>query len=206
MEGYMENAHGHMVPVDQVKEIDKFQHDTVMEMVGHVLSERKAMSRLKGRMMGDFEAYVQTSLEEYGVKRGGKKGNVTLHSYDGKYKIERAKQEHIAFDEKLGAAEALIGECLQEWSESSPGKLKAVINDAFQVDDEGRVKVGRILGLRRLKIDDDRWNEAMRAINDSLQVIGSKSYIRAYERQEDGSYKALSLNMSDIPLGLDEEE
>ncbi|MFW5499616.1 MULTISPECIES: DUF3164 family protein [unclassified Maridesulfovibrio] len=206
MEGYMENAQGHQVPLDQVKEIDKLRHETVMELVGQVHNERKVMSRLKGRMMGDIEAFVQTSLEEYGVKRGGKKGNVTLHSFDGKYKIERAMQEHMVFDERLEAAETLIGECLQEWSEGSPGELKAVINDAFKVDSEGRVKVGRILGLRRLKINDERWNEAIRAINDSLQIVGSKSYVRVYERQEDGSYEALSLNMASIPLGLDEEE
>lgn len=198
MEGYMEDAQGRLVPLGQIEEIDKQRHELVMELVGQAHTQREAMRDFKSKIMGDVEAFVQLSAEEYGVNIGGKKGNVTLYSFDGKYRIQRSITEHFMFDERLQAAKELVDQCLKEWTEGSPGELKAIVNDAFQVDKEGLINVNRILGLRRLKIADERWKTAMKAISDSLQTVGSKAYFRISERQEDGSYKYLPLDMAKI--------
>lgn len=198
MDGYMENAQGHMVPLDQVKEIDKQRHELVMELVGQVQIQREAMRDLKGKIMGDIEAFVQLSAEEYDTKIGGKKGNITIHSFDGKYKIQRAISDNLVFDERLQVAQELIGQCLSEWTKGSPGELKAIVDKAFDTDKEGKINVARVLGLRSLKIDDLRWKKAMDAIGDSLHAVGSKTYFRVSERQEDGSYKYLPLDMAKI--------
>jgi hypothetical protein len=192
----MEDAQGRLVPLDQVKEIDRERDTLVMELVGQVKAMRSAMRDLKGQIMGEIEAFVQLSAEQHGAQLGGKKGNVTLVSYDGRYKVVRQISEHLSFDEQLQAAKALIDECIKEWTENSRTELQVLINDAFQVDKEGKINTGRVLGLRRLDIKDDRWKRAMDAISDSLQVTGTKAYVRIYERQEDGSYKALPLDMA----------
>jgi hypothetical protein len=36
----------------------------------------------------------------------------------------------------------------------------------------------------------------MEAIADSLQVVGSKKLLRAYERQDDGSYASIPLDLA----------
>jgi hypothetical protein len=198
MEGYMENARGHQVPLDQVKEIDRVRHELVLEKVELFRAMRQELRDLKADTMGDIEAFVQLSGEKYGVKVGGDKGNITLMSYDGKYQIKRQISEHLAFGEQLQAAKELIDECIKEWTQGSRTELRALINDAFQVDKEGRINTGRILGLRRLKIDDERWARAMDAISDSLQVVGSKAYVRIYERNADGSYSAVALDMAKV--------
>ena len=41
--------------------------------------------------------------------------------------------------------------------------------------------------LRRHKIEDDRWQRAMQAIGDSLQILDSKAYVRVYERDAHGN-------------------
>ena len=72
-----------------------------------------------------------------------------------------------------------------------------LVNDAFQVDREGKISTGRVLGLRRLDINDDKWQQAMRAIADSMNVSGTKPYIRFYERNErSDEYVAISLDMA----------
>jgi hypothetical protein len=38
----------------------------------------------------------------------------------------------------------------------------------------------------------------MRAISDSVQVASSKTYLRFYERQEDGSYSQIPLDIASI--------
>ena len=57
-----------------------------------------------------------------------------------------------------------------------------MIQETFRADKEGNLSVGRILGLRRWDIKDPRWKAAMKAIGDSIQVVGSKQYARFYER------------------------
>jgi hypothetical protein len=157
------------------------------------------MAAFKAAAFGDIEAFVELSAEQYGAKLGGKKGNVTLLSFDGKYKIQRAIQEGIAFDERLQASKALIDECLHEWTEGARPELLTIVNDAFRVDQKGDIRTARVLALRRLDITDPRWQEAMQAIGDACQVIGSKAYVRFYERIGQGDqYRAISLDIASI--------
>ncbi|HDZ7990307.1 TPA: DUF3164 family protein, partial [Citrobacter koseri] len=43
-----------------------------------------------------------------------------------------------------------------------------------------------------------KWNEAMDAIADAIQVTGTSQYLRLYERQGDGSYKQISLDLAKL--------
>lgn len=198
MEGYMENAQGHQVPLAQVQEIDKARNELVMEKVAKAKAMRKALAALKAEIMDDVGAFIQLSAEKYEVKVGGNKGNVTLHSFDGRYKIMRQVAENITFDERLQAAKALIDECLRDWTKDARSEIQALIDQAFQVDKEGNLSTSRVLGLRRLKITDERWQRAMQAIGDSIQVTGTKPYVRVYERKENGSYTAIPLDMAAV--------
>lgn len=195
-EQYMENAQGHLVPVSRVREIDKARDELVMEKIGKVKAMRESLARLKAELLADVGAFVALSGEKYGAKLGGDKGNVTLLSFDGRYKICRQIAEHITFDERLQAAKALVDECLRDWTEGTRTEIQALIDQAFQVDKEGRISTTRILGLRRLDITDERWLQAMQAIGDSIQVTGTKAYVRVYERMPDGRYSAIPLDIA----------
>ncbi|MDY0308039.1 MAG: DUF3164 family protein [Desulfovibrionaceae bacterium] len=199
MEGYRKNALGHLVPVDKIAPIDLARDELVVEKALKIKALQADLRRLKSEIMGDIEAFVALAAEKYEANLGGQKGNVTLMSFDGRYKLRRQIGENLTFDERLQAAKALIDECIREWTEGSRTELQALINDAFQVDKEGRINTGRILGLRRLNIEDDRWQRAMEAISDSLQVSGTTAYFRLYERQGDGErYASVPLDMASV--------
>ena len=100
------------------------------------------------------------------------------------------------FDERLQAAKNLIDECINEWAKGSRPEIMVLVQQAFQTDKEGNLNVGRILALRRLEIADERWKAAMTAIGESVQVIGTKQYVRLYERVGDsGRYVPIALDM-----------
>lgn len=183
MEGYRENALGHLVPVDQIQPIDLARDELVVEKARKIKAMQEELKRLKAEIMGDVEAFISMSAEQYDAQIGGPKGNVTLISFDGRYKLRRQISRLMSFDERLQVAKSLIDECLKDWTKDSRTELQALVNDAFDVDQEGRINTGRILGLRRLNIDDPRWLRAMDAISDSLQITGTTAYVRLYERQ-----------------------
>jgi hypothetical protein len=195
-EGYMRNAQGHLVPVELVKPVDQERDRLVRELVALAkdLNARLVAGKLK--IFGDVAAFAELSAETYGVKRGGTKGNITLHTYDGAYKLQLATAENVTFDERLQAAKALVDECIKDWARGARPEIVVLVQQAFQTDKEGNVNVGRILGLRRLEITDERWQTAMKAIGESVQVIGTKQYLRFYERVGDTDrYAPIPLDM-----------
>lgn len=194
---YWRDAKGNLTPAELVKEIDKARDALVHEWVERGRDLSKAISHFKEGIFGDVQAFIELSAEKYGAKVGGNKGNVTLFSYDGKYKIQRAINESLQFDERIQAAKVLIDECLNEWSEGSRPELKALIERAFNVDKEGNLNTSRILGLRRVEIQDSRWQNAMQAISESVQVVSSKAYVRLYERVgETEQYVPIALDVA----------
>lgn len=196
---YWRDATGTLTPEELVRDIDKERDELVTAWVEKGKALNRQMGEFKDGIFGDIGAFIELSAEKYGAKVGGNKGNVTLFSYDGRYKIQRAINESLQFDERIQAAKILIDECLNEWSEGSRPELKALIERAFNVDKEGNLNTSRILGLRRVDIKDDRWRRAMDAISDSVQVIGSKSYVRMYERVGDSDkYVAIPLDVAGV--------
>jgi hypothetical protein len=197
LEGYMTDAKSRLVPLAQVKDEDILKDQLVRELTAKARQLQADLRKFKTEAMGDVRTLVEAVAEKYGVKLGGTKGNTTLLSFDGTLKIQVAVAEHLIFDEKLSAAKALIDECLKDWTEGGREEVRTLINDAFDVDREGRVNTGRILSLRKLNITDERWKRAMEAISDSLSVVGTKTYIRFYERETpESQWKTISLDMA----------
>lgn len=194
--GYWQNASGTLVPEAKVKPIDRDRHQIVVGMCEEAKRVGAVMLGFKLEAMHAVQAFVDRSLSAYDVKHGGKKGNVTLVSFDGRYKVVRQMAETIVFDERLQAAKLLIDECIHAWAKGSNANIKVLVNDAFQVDREGKISTGRVLGLRRLDIQDETWTRAMNAIGDSMNVASTKPYIRFYERNAEGEYVPISLDVA----------
>lgn len=195
--GYWQDANGSLVPVSKIKQIDKDRHEVVTQMCIEAAKVSAQMYGFKAASAQAVHDFCERSLAEYDVKHGGKKGNVTLVSFDGRYKVVRQMQETIVFDERLQAAKMLIDECIQGWSKGSNANIKVLVNDAFQVDKEGKISTGRVLGLRRLEITDDAWARAMTAIGDSMRVASTKPYLRFYERNDtSGEYIPITLDVA----------
>lgn len=197
--GWRQNAQGGLTREDMIKPIDQTRDQLVRDIVAKAKDQRALLAKFKADAFADIAAFVQLSAEQYNAQVGGKKGNVTLVSFCGRWKIIRAIAETITFDERLQAAKAIIDECLREWTENARDEIRTLVNDAFRVDQAGNVRVGQVLRLRSLNITDERWMEAMTAIADAIQVTGSKSYVRIYERIGDTDrYAPISLDIAGV--------
>lgn len=197
--GYWKDARGALIPESMIKPIDKERDALVKALVARAKPLQQNLRDFKQDAFADIQALVDLSAEQYGAVIGGKKGNVTLYSFDGKYKVQRAMQDRIAFDERIQAAKALIDACVAEWTRDARPELLAIIDRAFSTDKEGEINPGRVLQLRRHDITDPRWLRAMDALAEAVQVISSKSYIRIYERVGDtDQYVPISLDIAGV--------
>lgn len=197
--GYMRDTQGRLVLETMVKPIDRLRDQTVLRLVEQARVVNDVLKAFKHTAFADIAEFVKISAEQYGVKLGGEKGNVTLHSYDGRYRIVRQVQELVRFDERLQAAKTLIDECITTWSTDARDEIKVLVNDSFRVNKEGDVSVARMTDLLRMNITDAKWLLAMQAISDAMTVVGSSSYVRVYERIGDsGQYRAISLDLAAV--------
>ena len=196
---YMLDENGNQIRIENIKPIDLERDTLVKKLIDSGKQVSEALREYKSNAFADIAALIELSAEQYGAKVGGRKGNVTLYTFDKRYKVQRAMSENIVFDERLQAAKSLIDECLHEWTANANPNLQAIVNRAFEVDKEGNISTGRVLSLRRLEITDARWVRAMQAISDSIQTIGSKAYVRLYERVGDtDEYVPIPLDVAGV--------
>jgi len=193
---FMTDSQGRQVPTTMVKEIDKQRDLTVRRIALKAVRMKRILTAFKEHIRDDIYSFVELSAGQYGVKWGGKKGNIALTTYDGQYKLLVQMNDNISFDERLQVAKELIGKCLEKWSDGARPEIRVLVNDAFQVDKTGRISTTRVLGLRRLNIQDKDWQKAMTAITESVQITGTKQYLRIYERDAKGEYQMIPLDVA----------
>ena len=197
-EGYKRNAIGNLVPLDRIKEIDLTRDEFVLGVIKKAEEISARLAGFKAALAGDIQAFLELSSEKYGADMGGSRGNLTLTSFDGRYKVMRCVADRLEFNEQLQAAKELVDKCLREWTRDSDSKVRALIEQAFQTDKKGKINTKRILALRQLKIEDETWQQAMEAIGDAITITGSCTYYRVYERDEKGEYQQIPLDFSGV--------
>lgn len=197
-EGYMADRKGRLVPTEQVSPFDLEMDAFVRSLVEEAVTESVRIKVFKNKAFDDCYAWLDLVAEKYNRQRGGMKGNVSFSSFDGSQQIRIAVQDSLTFGPELQIAKDIIDECLNEWSEGADKKLKSVITDAFQVDQEGKLNTGRILSLRRIKIDDPRWTQAQDCISESLLVAVSKTYIRFLKKDDEGKLVSIPLDIAAV--------
>lgn len=194
---YMRDAKGALIPINLVKPVDKLMDETVRKIIAFARNLNAEIARFRGHCFDDVGSFQALIDQDYGASVGGKKGNITLGTVDGTQKVQIAVADQLEFGPELQSAKKLVDECLLDWSDGSRDELRAVVTRAFQVDKEGKINRAELFLLLRVQIKDERWLAAMAAIHDSIRVIGSKTYIRFYEREtSDGTWRPISIDLA----------
>ncbi|OAZ69022.1 hypothetical protein SRCM100623_02328 [Acetobacter pasteurianus] len=200
-DGFMQDSRGRLVPEANVRPSDKLQDELVRRLHREAEPVRQFMMDFKRLCFAEINAFLDLVAEQYSTKLGSEKGNVTLTSYDGTLRVTVAVGNVISFGPEIQAAQTLIHSCLNRWSEGANANLKAVVLDAFDVDKQGSMNVGKILALRRLEIDDEEWQRGMQAISDSVRVDMTKDYVRLHRRPSpDAKWELVTFDLSKLDV------
>lgn len=197
---YMTDPKGALVPINLVKPVDRLMDELVRKMLTFAVDLNAQIGRFRRHSFDDVVSFQALIAQEYETNVGGTKGNITLTTFDGTQKVQIQVADLLEFGPELQAAKRLVDACLTEWSEGSGDELRAIVNRAFNVDKEGKINRAELFILLRVAIEDERWLRAMEAIRDSIRIIGSKTYIRFYQRP-DGSapWQAITIDLASAP-------
>ena len=194
---YLRDAKGALVPIAGVKAADLLMDETVRAILDQARSLSALISAFKADTFDSVGALQALIAQNYGATIGGKKGNITLMSFDGCQKVQVQVADLLEFGPELQAAKLLIDECLTEWAVGSAMELRSLVNRVFQVDKQGQINRAELFMLLRVEIADERWLKAMDAIRDSIRVIGSRTYVRFYDRETpEAPWRAVSIDLA----------
>jgi hypothetical protein len=197
--GFMMDSRGRLVPESQVKEQDKLRDQIVTELAKEAQAINEQLGAFKRKALADIKDLIQIAADRYEVELGGKKGNVSLSSFSGEYKVQRVFADRITFTEELEAAKELFGRCLDRWTADASVNIRALVDRAFRVGRNGQIKTAELLGLLQLEIDDAEWQTACDALRDSIKIEGSTVYVRVYKRIPDtDQYRQITLDLASV--------
>lgn len=195
----LKDAKGRLCPLHTIQAVDLARHDLVNDRFSAAEVLETLLMEFKEQTFADVNAFVELSAAEYGVKIGGVKGNLQLVNHDETRKIRIAIANRITFDERLLAAKQLFDELIAENSEGLNEVIAALIQQVFQVDKAGKIDAKKVMELRKYNIKHPKWLKAMDAINDSIKVVGSKSYIQIYKRDTaNDEWVTVSLDLAKV--------
>ncbi len=198
-EGCWVNPKGHFIPVSAISVPKQLESELVERLCSQARENSQWMKMFKADAISEVDSFRDLLADNYEVTRGGKKGNLTLHSYDGRFRIVKQRSEHVGFGPELQIAKQLIDQCINEWSEGANENLRIIVNRAFEVDKKGKISTARVLELRTYKIDHPDWIKAMEALSEAVIALDTATYIRFYERSElTGEYEPIVLHMAKV--------
>lgn len=196
---YVNKGKGELTPLSAIKPEHIEEDELVRRLSARAAEINQQLADFRSEIFGEVTAYRQLLAEKYGLTRGGKKGNITLSTVDTSLRLTIQVADTLTFGPELEVAKELIDSCIRRWSEGSNDNIRALIDQAFQVDKQGKLNTDRILGLRRLKISDDtgEWEKAMGVIADAVRVMSSKEHARFYRVDRDtGSESRIPLDLA----------
>lgn len=197
--GHWLNKKGEGVHPELIRPDDQLKDELVEKMIAQAKELSETIARFKAQAFEESEGFFDLLLQKYNVdaKAKSKKGNISLENFSGTLKVMIANADNISFDEKLQIAKLKIDECLHELTQGASPEIKTLITKAFEVDKKGDVNAKKILALKAYDISHPKWKEAMAIIDESIEIVGSKTYIRFYEREGvDKAWKMITLDLA----------
>lgn len=194
---YMPDARGNLVPVELIRPAVLLEDETVRKVAGFAEALSAQVARFKGHTFEDLGSLDALLAQDYGLEKGGAKGNKTYQTHDGLMKVQVQVADYVDFGPQLQVAKALVDECLNEWAEDARPEIRAIVTRAFNTDKAGQINRSEIFMLLRLDIADPRWQRGMEAIRDAMRVIGTRTYVRVYRREApDAPWRAVTIDLA----------
>ncbi|MFV3126091.1 DUF3164 family protein [Niveispirillum sp. KHB5.9] len=205
---YLRNAKGDLQALANISPIDLLMDEMVRKCTAYAEDISAELSRFQLHVYADIAAFDALLAQEYGVTQDGEsKGNRTFTSLDGCRQIKVQVADRIQLGPELQIAKRLLDEMIlaRANKEGADTFLVTLVTQAFKVDQEGKVDVGAILALRRMKVADPNWEKVTNAIDGAVRIIGTKRYVRFYRRTDaNGDWQMVPLDIAKaIPTPAD---
>jgi hypothetical protein len=193
IDGRMMTGDGDLRLIQNIHDSDLLEHDLVLSIACIWMKVHGMLERFKQHNFEDVTAFADILYDKYDVKRGGAEKGITLSTIDRKFKLVISIQKRIDFGPEIMVAEDKMLAAVEQMG--GDADMKALVTAAYTRVD-GKLCVAKVLSLRSIKISSPLWNEAMKIVNDAIEVISKKRQIRLYVKDYAGQYNSVPLDIA----------
>lgn len=176
---------------------ESLRDDGVKEIVEKALAINDILKAFKKESFNGIETMYKM-LQEHSERHANGKGNVTLDTTDGKFRVVFKRSDQTRFDERSTQAEAYILDFLtSEYPEgSNTSKLIRLLLERRQ----GQLDKNNVLKLISMKDDfnSDNWRKGIQLLQESIVWDYTKFYAEYYYRGEDNEWIPIVLNFAKL--------
>lgn len=196
-QGFVYNAEGNLIAKSNIPASELRKDAFVTSIVERVKEQQKALADFKQSIISAFEGFRVEMLQQYDTKLHAARGtgdNVTVFSFDGKYKMTYKTQKLKSLGPEHDAARELAREYFESQKDKLDHDVLIAVQDFFVKD----ASMSNTISFISKDFQDETLKKAQHAARESLLIIGSKSYFNFYERDEQGEYQVIHLNFAKL--------
>ena len=190
---------GSQIPFNRTTNLERLKERNADRIIKSAIKINKELNEFKQMIRQLCEEIFTMAMTQNGTEKATK-GNYTWYNFDHSLKIEVAISDRIQFDElNIKSAKELFDQFLMESIDPKVDFIRELINEAFSTS-HNKLDAKKIMSLLkyRSKIADVRYQEAVKLIEQGIRRPDSKTYFRIWQKDEDGKYQNIDLNMSSI--------
>lgn len=194
------DENGISVPVNRLTKAEKLREKSAHQLVKDATNLNARLETFKAQIREICSEVERAAAEDMTVSREALKGNITWFNFDRSIKVERSVSEPMAFDDMtITAAKAKLDEFLNQAIESKFDFAKEMIISAFETT-KGKLDPKKITPLTRYekRVNHPLFSEACTLIQEAIRRPDTKIYYRIWQKDDEGKYKAIELNFSNI--------
>ena len=192
----MIDSNGNAIPLKYVSAYDKARDRVTRRILARFEKARAALEAVVADSIRDLDelAKLKESL--------GAKGNFSARSFDGLIQVSIRQQYNIRLDERVIHARELMLEYVSSVLDRVDGvdvsALRLLVMEAFKANSQGFLSTGRVLSLRRMEVNNEKWREAKMILQEALKPEKGKQYLICERRKTtQGDFKSIRLDIAD---------
>ena len=192
---YMKDINGDEVNVKYVNAYDKARDRVSRRILKRFVEERKRMEALLKDSLADLDSLMKLKDSL------GDRGNFQTQSFDGLIQVEVRQQYNVYLDERVIKARELMIDYVNHVLEKVNGVdvtvLRRLVDSAFRANSRGFLPVSKIHELKRMVVNDPRWQEAIKILEEAMKPVKGKRYLNcATRRSTQGDFQTIRLDLA----------
>ncbi len=198
------NAAGDAVPYKFVPKADKSKETLAGKILKAAINAELVLLSLHGMMKEAFTEVAALIKAEYELKNDKKKpqgkGSLTWFNFDKSIKIEADVNDIVKWDGALMTESLTLLNAYLSTSMSDANVLIAGLVKSAYANTKGMIDTGKVFQILKYEADikDKRFQKACELIKQAQSIDRTKLYMRVWVKEEDGSYRNVNLNFSNI--------
>lgn len=177
----------------------KMVDEQVSITIPELQSLAEQLSLVKSAIFENFQSLLDMKKDVLKMTSNGQRSH-TFTSSDGKMRIELGVYQLDNYRDTVNDGIAMVKEYITSLAESEETRaLVDMVLKLLSKDQKGNLKASRVLQLRQIaeEVNNERFTEGVEIIMNSYAPTPSKTFIRAFAKDDKGEWKGIPLSITD---------